>query len=174
MKNDIIELTRKNDIKGVKKFIAEGGDINFQNEWGYTALMIASYWNHPAIVKLLIDAGAKLDLQNEKGETALFISIMDMKIDIAEILLKSGASMGAYYAEQLVRRSLLGKTKLIELLIKCKENESARDIVIYFNEKAKQEARDEFVNTAIFLLPPILISLFFLIIGILKYYHIIN
>ena len=68
------------------------------------------------------------------------------------------------------------KTKLIQLLIKCKENESARDIVIYFTEKAKrearQEARDEF-DTAIPLIVGLLISLFFLIIGILKYYHLL-
>lgn len=188
MKNDIIELTRKNDIKGVKKFIDEGGDVNLQDKMGWTALMFASYWNHPAIVKLLIDAGAKLDLQNEKDETALFISIDTNNFDVAEILLKSGASIGLFWAKRLIRNSLR-ETKLIELiqlLIKCKKIELARDLEISLTKEAKQEARDQKIRRLFFfitsdeffvafsLLTPILISLFFLIIGILKYYHIIN
>jgi len=173
---DPVELARINDIKGLRKFISEGGDINIQDKNGWTALMVAIYGGKKEIVELLIKRKADLEIQNQMDETALIASIMLGRIDFAEMLLKGGASMTPYCAEQLVRRSLLGKTKLIQLLIKCKENESARDIVIYFTEKAKrearQEARDEF-DTAIPLIVGLLISLFFLIIGILKYYHLL-
>ena len=68
---NLIKLIRIKDIKGVKKFIEEGGDLNIQDEWGQTALMTASSWNCPEIAKLLTEGGAKLDIQDKCGRTAL-------------------------------------------------------------------------------------------------------
>jgi len=55
MKNNIIELIRQHDIEGVKKFIAEGGDINIQNNESYTALTRAEKIGYVEIVKLLVE-----------------------------------------------------------------------------------------------------------------------
>jgi len=74
MTTNLIELTKKNDIQGVKKFISQGGDINMQDKHGFTALFTATFYNFQAIVKILIKAGAKLDLQNNDGKTALDIA----------------------------------------------------------------------------------------------------
>jgi ankyrin repeat protein len=68
---NLIELIRIKDLKGVKKFISEGGDINIQDQWGQTALMTASSWNCPEIARLLVEGGANLDIQDKGGRTAL-------------------------------------------------------------------------------------------------------
>jgi ankyrin repeat protein len=71
MENNIIELIRKGDIEGLRKAIEEGADINIQDEYGSTILMIVSYYNRVEIVKLLIEKKAKLDIQDKYGKTAL-------------------------------------------------------------------------------------------------------
>jgi len=86
MKNNLIELIIHNDIEGVKKFIAEGGDLNFQDKFGKTALMFASFHNKPEIVKLLVEAGAKLDVQDQWGETALDYAKEGNNKEIIELL----------------------------------------------------------------------------------------
>ena len=48
----------------------KGGKLDLQNEYGYTALILASEKNNIEIVKLLIKGGANVDLQND-GDTAL-------------------------------------------------------------------------------------------------------
>jgi ankyrin repeat protein len=68
---DSLLLILLNDIEGVKKLIAEGEDINFQDKFNKTALMFASFYNKPEIVKLLIEGGAELDIQDQWGYTAL-------------------------------------------------------------------------------------------------------
>ena len=74
MRNNLIELIRIKDMKGVKKFIEEGGDLNIQDEWGLTALITATLYNNPAIVKLLLRAGANKDIKNNYSNTALDIA----------------------------------------------------------------------------------------------------
>jgi len=87
---NLIELIKiliiTNDIKGIKRFISEGEDVNLQDEWGWTALITATFCNDPAIVKLLLRAGAKLDLQNNEGKTALDIAKEYDYQEIVELL----------------------------------------------------------------------------------------
>ena len=87
---NLIELIKiliiTNDIKGIKRFISEGEDINLQDEEGWTALITATFCNDPAIVKLLLKAGAKLDLQNNEGKTALNIAKEYDYQEIVELL----------------------------------------------------------------------------------------
>ena len=85
MQNNIIKLTKNNDIEGVKKLIEEGADINLQTKSeGWTALIIASKRGYIEIVKLLIDKGAKLDIQTKYGWTALKVASFYNRIDIAK------------------------------------------------------------------------------------------
>ena len=107
--NNLNKLTLQNNIEGVKKFIAEGGDVNIRDENGKTALMEASWLNRPEIAKTLIKAGADVDLQNKEGWTAL----MEARYhpEIVELLIKAGADeniqnnegkTALYYAKQLM------------------------------------------------------------------------
>jgi len=71
MTTNLIELIRIKDIEGVKKFIADGGDINLQDKDGETGLMCAVYWLRVEIAKLLVEAGARQDLRGDMNNTAL-------------------------------------------------------------------------------------------------------
>jgi len=87
MTTNLIELIRIKDIEGVKKFIADGGNVNIQDENGETGLMCAVYWLRVEIVKLLIQAGARQDLRGYRNKTALeFASLIEylIKFDLSD------------------------------------------------------------------------------------------
>lgn len=55
----------------VKFLVDRGADVNAQNKWGQTALMMAANNGLLNIVNFLIDNGAKVNLRDKDGETAL-------------------------------------------------------------------------------------------------------
>ena len=48
-----------NDIAGLKEAFRLGADPNYQNKYGYTALMWAAWYGKTEIARILIEAGAK-------------------------------------------------------------------------------------------------------------------
>jgi ankyrin repeat protein len=77
--------------------IAYGADVNAQNEYGLTALMINSYFGWTEAMQTLIKHGATIDAQDNNGQTALFYSIRSYgysdKTDATKLLLDNGASV---------------------------------------------------------------------------------
>jgi ankyrin repeat protein len=76
----------------VETLIAAGADVNIQNDWGDTALTMAS---RQEIVEVLIAAGANLNSRNIHGNTALMSTILHRKRStcqkIVEALIAAGA-----------------------------------------------------------------------------------
>jgi len=68
---NIIDYAKNGDLAGVKKSIADDTDIDFQNKYGYTALIEASKNGHLGIVKYLVKNGADINLHNGDN-TALY------------------------------------------------------------------------------------------------------
>ena len=68
-------------------------DVNFLEDYYrcYNALMYASQYDHPGIVKYLIAIGADLELEDSLGNTALIISAANNNYEIIKILVKAGA-----------------------------------------------------------------------------------
>ncbi len=52
-------------------YLAQGADIDLQNQEGATALIIASVSGNKEIVKVLLDKEAKVNFQENKGGAAL-------------------------------------------------------------------------------------------------------
>jgi len=128
MKNNSYLLIQLNDIEGVKKFIADGGDVNMQDKNGWTALMFRSWYIFSPmnfkIVKILIKAGAKLDIQDKSGDTALMIASLFNNHKIAEILIDAGADKDIKNNEgetALDYAKERNHTKIIELLTEVKK-----------------------------------------------------
>lgn len=63
------------NLKKVKELVADGANVNIQDERGFTPLMWASYYGQTKIVKELIAANADLDKQDEVGGTALLLAV---------------------------------------------------------------------------------------------------
>uniref|UniRef100_A0A6C0E7R0 Uncharacterized protein n=1 Tax=viral metagenome TaxID=1070528 RepID=A0A6C0E7R0_9ZZZZ len=96
-------------LRVIKNLIKTGVDLNIQNIFGMTALMIASELidSDIEIVKLLIDSGANLEIKNNSGMTALMIAskytktiYIDTDIgnrftEVVKLLVNSGANLNA-------------------------------------------------------------------------------
>ena len=67
---NILGLYRDSDIQGVKKWIAEKKDLNLQDGWGQTTLMLSIRDGDLDVAERLIKAGADLDLKNKAGRNA--------------------------------------------------------------------------------------------------------
>ncbi|KAI9143598.1 ankyrin repeat-containing domain protein [Paraphysoderma sedebokerense] len=78
----------------VKLLIKSGIDVNMKNQYGWTALMLASYYNHLNIVKLLLEHPAiAVDMANEFGFTALMFAVQQQNTQIATALLAAGCNV---------------------------------------------------------------------------------
>jgi ankyrin repeat protein len=52
------------NISVIQKYIQEGSDVNFVDNYGNIAILCAAMNGHKEIVRMLIDAGADVDSQN--------------------------------------------------------------------------------------------------------------
>jgi ankyrin repeat protein len=55
----------------VKFFVESGADVNKQNAYGNTALILASMWGHTEAVRFLLSKGADVSIKSKEGNTAL-------------------------------------------------------------------------------------------------------
>ena len=55
-------------------FMAHGVDVNQQNSYGYTALILASIWGYADGVTLLLSKGADASIRDREGKTALDVA----------------------------------------------------------------------------------------------------
>ena len=77
----------------VKKLIAEGADINHQDDNGWSALHFVAQERKNTILKLLLSCGANPDLLDLHGNTPLWTAVMNSRGDFSAIrlLIKNGA-----------------------------------------------------------------------------------
>jgi hypothetical protein len=77
----------------VKKLIASGANINYQNSLQQTALMMSTTNENPNIGLYLIESGADLNLQDYNGLTALMYACINCHQLIIESIIKKGADL---------------------------------------------------------------------------------
>ena len=78
----------------MKYLLDKGADVNAQNAFGTTALMISA--TDIAKVRLLVERGANVNLASKQGRTPLFIAAMsDQSADIVRYLVAKGADLKA-------------------------------------------------------------------------------
>ncbi len=87
---DLVEAAGRGDIDLVRQLLAEGADVNVQNNNGNTALMNAAFRGYADIVRLLL-ASPRIDVnpQNNGGKTALIYAAAVGHTDVVRLLLAS-------------------------------------------------------------------------------------
>jgi len=84
---------KKPNLNLVNDLIALGANLDWQDEFGWTALIKAVRFGESGIVQMLIGAGADVNVQNDNGQTPLHVAafIHMGKTDIARMLIDAGA-----------------------------------------------------------------------------------
>ncbi|MBI4399675.1 ankyrin repeat domain-containing protein [Candidatus Micrarchaeota archaeon] len=107
------------NITTVEFLLNAGADVNAENS-GLTALIIASMFERPGILRLLLSKKPKLDAQDKKGKTALHNAVTYGNELVARILLESGARIDipdndGFTALDIAKQK--GHTRLIEKMM---------------------------------------------------------
>jgi ankyrin repeat protein len=92
----LINSARIGDIGAVKKYLANGANINARNELGETSLHAAAFNNRINIVQLLLDNGSKINSEDNNGYTP-----MDMARGEVSVLLGKRGGKGNYRTEPI-------------------------------------------------------------------------
>ncbi|MBI5133700.1 MAG: ankyrin repeat domain-containing protein [Thaumarchaeota archaeon] len=103
----------------VELLLNAGADVNAENS-GSTALIVASMFERPHIVRLLLSKKPKIDAQDKKGETALHNAIKYGNESVAIILLEAGARIDilnndGFTALDIAKQK--GRTRIIEKMM---------------------------------------------------------
>lgn len=89
---NILELVQKQNDQGILDLINET-NLDVQNIYGQTALIISAYLNRSDYVQWLIEAGANIDLRDKDGNTALMIAAYQDNREIVTQLINMGANL---------------------------------------------------------------------------------
>jgi ankyrin repeat protein len=79
---------RQGKIDIVREFIEVGVDINFQNNQGYSALMVAAFRGQIPMVDFLLKRNANTCLVDKRGNTALMAAIVSAELTISRKLMR--------------------------------------------------------------------------------------
>jgi len=108
------------NIKRLLIQIANGADVNLQEENGMTALMFAVRAGDVSVVKLLLDAGADVNLHNRDNMTALRYAVNKGDVSVVKLLLDAGADVNLQ--DRHVKTALMyavraGDVSVVKLLL---------------------------------------------------------
>jgi ankyrin repeat protein len=85
----LIDYVKLGNITKVQELIAQGVDLNVQDEYGYTALIWAASYSNPDIAKVLLDAGADDEITDVDKHNALYWANYYGHPEIIELLNKN-------------------------------------------------------------------------------------
>ena len=92
----LLEATELNNIDQVKALVGRGVDPNAQNEYGWTALMVAAAYGREEVAEYLLSLPTiDLEARHEDGETALLLAAWQGHLRLIKLLLHSGANIEA-------------------------------------------------------------------------------
>ncbi|KAE8727853.1 F-box protein [Hibiscus syriacus] len=100
------------DVEALKALIGSGEvGLNYQNENGFSAIMIAALKGHVEAFRLLAYAGADVKLLNKSGETTITLSELNQNRDLFEKVMlalaleKGNRNAGGFYALHCAARN---------------------------------------------------------------------
>jgi ankyrin repeat protein len=91
------EVTAKKHgyLEVIKALLDKGAAVDAKNNFGNTALLIASGNGQAEVVKLLLDRGAAVNLGNNQNVTPLLMAAQNGDVDVVTLLLAKGANPNA-------------------------------------------------------------------------------
>ncbi len=89
----LIAAADTGDTPLVLTLLQQNANINAQDERGRTAIMAATYGNHPATVQALVNAGADVNIRDNMLNNPFLYAGAEGYLDILKIAYKAGASM---------------------------------------------------------------------------------
>jgi hypothetical protein len=116
-----------------------GADVNIQDKYGRTALMLHSFLEITNIVPILIKKGADINLKDAEGRTALFYAIWGPRIRAIETLIAHGININIVdnkgYTPLDIARIRYTLPEVSTEMIRMLTASGARNRIVIDNEK---------------------------------------
>ncbi len=87
----------KNRPECVLSLVNHGGNINVQDQCGFTPLHVAARYNRLDVMRKLLELGADLETEDAVGCPALNLALQKGYEDCAEVMLEKGANPNKHY-----------------------------------------------------------------------------
>ena len=104
---------KSGNIKGVKKAIADGANVNARDNSGtalnHATAVMHSNDGHLEVVRFLISIGADVNSKGTWGKTPLYNAVYWFRMEIAEMLLTNGADVKVIVYDGLAYESILDR-----------------------------------------------------------------
>jgi hypothetical protein len=135
---NLLRASAKGDLAAVKKFVAEGVDVNAADGSGRTPLLEAVWAGHIDVVKFLVEKGAQVDLADKAGYTPLMRACEEGHLPVVTYLIGKGASVNSR-----------GKVKGTTPLMLAAEQGHVKVLEVLVAHGAKINAVDQLEETAV-------------------------
>lgn len=107
---------RTGDIELVRVFLDAGVDVDFQNNQGYSPLMVAAFRGQEAMADFLLTRNADTCLLDERGNSALMAAIVSAEISIARKLMSYDCDDQTVQTRTRQFAEQFGREELVELM----------------------------------------------------------
>ncbi len=92
----LLALSKTGSAQEIQDALDAGADINAQNNWGTSALLMAAEYNtNPDVITMLIQAGADVNISDEDWNTALIYAAGNTNPKVITVLIAAGADVKA-------------------------------------------------------------------------------
>jgi uncharacterized protein len=119
--DELIYEAMQGNLVGIRQLLANGGDVNFANQCGVTALMMACQWNRTEVVRFLLDKGADVHPRDaQSGFNALMYSCLSGNSHLVRLVLAEQPMVDATDAAgrtALMMAAILGRSEVVRLLV---------------------------------------------------------
>lgn len=92
----VIEAVKNDDREAIEKLLADGADVNEQDEHGWTPLNWAAGKGDVETVKLLLEKGADITLTGRDMRNPLMIAKAASRKEVAEVLTEAEKEKGVW------------------------------------------------------------------------------
>lgn len=92
----VLEAARRGDLNHLESLLDRDASASFQDQFGLTALHVASIKGHKDAVMMLVELGsAEIECQDHEGHTPLHMAVEGGHVETVEVLVNRGANVNA-------------------------------------------------------------------------------
>lgn len=92
---EVLHAARRGELDALESLLEKGGNMNFCDQYGLTALHVAAIKGNKDVVMMLVEFGASVEWQDAEGHTPLHLAVEGGSIETVEVLLCRGANVNA-------------------------------------------------------------------------------